>query len=85
MDEAMTETTTKECTEEFREHCRAAWRAWGQSWRTLIPEGFLEKNKEGQREALLAARSLIDMALDKLGSEEASRAKPNPKVKVEAD
>ncbi len=81
----MSEATTKECAGDFREHCRAAWHAWGESWKTLVPEGFLEKNKEGQREALLAARSLIDMALAKLAPEEAGTAQPKRKVKVEAD
>jgi hypothetical protein len=82
----MPESATNENSDDFREHCRAALRAWGESWKTLVPEGFFEKTKEGQREALLAARSLIDFALDKLGVEEEEKAaKPKQKVKVNPD
>ncbi len=82
----MPEAATKENLDDFREHCRAALRALGECWKTLIPEGFCEKSKQGQREALLAARSLIDVALEKLGVEEEKKAdKPRQKVKVNPD
>lgn len=82
----MPEPATKENLDEFREHCRAALRALGEGWKSLVPEGFFEKTKEGQREALLAARNLIDIALDKLGLEEEEKAtKPKQKVKVNPD
>ena len=82
----MPESATKESLDDLRGHCRAALRAWGESWKTLVPEGFFEKTREGQREALLAARSLIDVALDKLGVEEEEKpTKPKQKVKVNPD
>ena len=77
------ETKTDEFTE-VREHARAAVRAWGDSWMSLIPEGFVEKGKEGHKEALLAVRSLLDVAIDKLEGED-EKPKSKKKVKVEVE
>lgn len=77
------ETKTDEFVE-VREHARAAVRAWGESWMSLIPEGFIEKGKEGHKEALLAVRSLLDVAIDKLEGE-AEKPKSRKKVKVEVE
>lgn len=71
--------------EEVRDHTRAAVRAWGNSWKALIPEGFLENGKEGQKEALLAMRSLIDVAIDRLEGEDRPKPKSKKKVKVEVE
>jgi len=81
----MTEPTAKDDFRDFREHSRAAIRALCEGWRSLVPEGFLEKGKESQKEALRAVRSLIDVALDRLEGEEREQAhpKPNKKTKVE--
>jgi hypothetical protein len=53
------------------------------SWvtkRTLLPEAFWEHSRAAGREALLAARSLLDAAIEKL---EAKPEKRVTKIKVE--
>lgn len=77
----MAKETKEDTFDEFREHSRAAARAFGDSWKAFIPEGFIEKGKESQREALLAVRSLLDVAIDKLETQPAGKKK----VKVEAE
>lgn len=52
--------------EDTRSHLRAARKAFGQSLEGLLPAGFLEPTRTAQREMLLAARSLIDHALEQL-------------------
>jgi hypothetical protein len=52
---------------------------------SLIPEGFREKGKEGQKEALLAMRSLLDVAIDRLEGEDKPKPKAKKKVKVEVE
>jgi hypothetical protein len=81
----MTEPT-KEELREFREHMSAAFEAWCEGWQTVLPKGFWEKKKESQREALLALRSLLDVALSRMdgADEEEEEAKaPKQKIKVE--
>jgi len=58
--------------EDTRSHLRAARKAFGQSLEGLLPPGFLEPTRMARREMLLAARSLIDHALERL--EEAGEA-----------
>lgn len=67
------------------EHSRAAIRAWGEGWKSLIPEGFLEKGREGQKEALLAVRSLLDVAIDRLEGGSGPAPRTRKKAKVEVD
>ncbi len=82
----MTEATAKNGFRDFREHSRAAIRALCEGWKSLIPEGFVEKGKESQKEALLAVRSLIDAAIDGLsGEEKQPKPKSKPKIKVEPE
>lgn len=73
--------------EDVKDHSKAAMRAWAGSVKALIPAGFLEKTKEGNREALLAVRSLLDVAIDKLEDEPEGKAsgKKKQKVKVEVE
>lgn len=58
--------------DDTRSHLRAARKAFGQSLEGLLPPGFLEPTRTARREMLLAARSLIDHALERL--EEAGEA-----------
>ncbi len=81
----MTEATVKDDFRDFREHSRAAICALHEGWKTLIPEGFLEKGKQSQKEALLAVRSLIDVALDRLEGEGKEQTKPGSKQKVKVE
>ncbi len=52
--------------EEAREHAQAARRAWRQSIISLFPPEFIEQRRTARKEALLAVRSLIDTALERL-------------------
>jgi hypothetical protein len=52
--------------EETREHLQAARKAFRESVEALFPAGYIEKRRVARREALLAARSLIDHALDRM-------------------
>jgi hypothetical protein len=76
---------TKEELREFREHMCAAFQAWREGWKTVLPEAFWQKSKEGQKEALLALRSLLDAALERVEGEGEQETKaPKEKIKVEA-
>jgi hypothetical protein len=75
---------TKEELREFREHMCAAFQAWREGWKTVLPDAFWQKGKEGQKEALLALRSLLDAALDRLeGEDEKGTRAPKQKIKVD--
>lgn len=52
--------------EDTREHLQAARQAFRESIEALFPAGYIEKRRLARREALLAARSLIDHALDRI-------------------
>jgi hypothetical protein len=79
----MTQTKEEEFRE-VREHMRSAIHAWREGCKTLLPEGFLQKGKEGQKEALLALRSLINVAIDRLEGEGKTEAKAK-KQKIEVE
>jgi hypothetical protein len=52
--------------EEAREHAQAARRAWRQSIVSLFPPEFIEQRRTARKEALMAVRSLIDSAIERL-------------------
>ena len=52
--------------EDTRQHLRAARQAFRECIEVLFPAGFLEKRRTARREALLAVRSLIDHALERM-------------------
>jgi len=52
--------------EDTRQHLQAARQAFRESIEVLFPAGFLEKRRTARREALLAVRSLIDHALERM-------------------
>lgn len=56
----------EEMPEEVREHFRAARRELKESMKEFLPPGFLEHRKKARREMLLAWRSLIDAALERM-------------------
>jgi hypothetical protein len=58
--------------EDTREHLEAARQALRESVEALFPAGFVEKRRVARREALLAARSLIDHALERMDKRQAS-------------
>jgi hypothetical protein len=52
--------------EEAREHFRAAREEMHASVKTLFPEGFFEHRKSARREMLLAWRSMLDSAIQRM-------------------
>ncbi|NIM94668.1 MAG: hypothetical protein GTO18_13290 [Anaerolineales bacterium] len=56
--------------EETRDHLRAAHQAWRSSIEGLFPESFIENRRIARREFLLAARSFIDHAIERLDKPE---------------
>ncbi len=58
--------------QEARSHLRAARREFRQSIAALLPPDFMRHRRAARREMLLAVRSLIDHALQKMGDGEAA-------------
>ena len=59
-----------EIPEEVREHFREARRELRESMKEFLPPGFIEHRKKARREMLLAWRSLIDSALQRMDEKE---------------
>jgi hypothetical protein len=51
---------------EAREHARAAHASMLKSFEELIPHGFLEHRRAARKEMLLAMRSLLDAAIERM-------------------
>lgn len=51
---------------EAREHMKAAREAMRESVRALFPPEFIEQRRAARREMLLAARSMIDHAIERM-------------------
>ena len=72
----MAEKTTRrkrfedEVPEEVRQHVRAAREEMRESMKAFLPPGFIEHRKKARKEMLLAWRSLIDAALDRIEKKE---------------
>ncbi len=58
--------TGKEIPEEARQHFQAARQEMRESIKLLLPEGFLEHRKAARREMLLAWRSMLDSAIQRM-------------------
>ena len=58
--------------EETREHLRAARAEIRESYKALFPPEFVERRRAARREMLLAARSLIDHALERIEAKESA-------------
>ena len=52
--------------EEAWEHFRAAREQMSEGVKTLLPEGFLEHRKGARREMLMAWRSMLDAAIERM-------------------
>ncbi|MFT3895348.1 MAG: hypothetical protein QM730_27295 [Anaerolineales bacterium] len=52
--------------EETREHYKKAREEMKQSIKGLLPEGFIEHRRNASREMLLAWRSMLDHAIQKM-------------------
>ena len=67
----MDETTNRKpfqdkIPEEARQHMQAARAEFRQSMEALFPPGFMEHRRKARREMLLAWRSFIDRALERI-------------------
>jgi hypothetical protein len=51
---------------EAHKHMHMAFNEFGQSIKALLPTAFIEHRRAARREMLLAARSLIDYALERI-------------------
>ena len=52
--------------EEARQHFRAAREEMRKGVETLFPEGFFEHGKSARREMLMAWRSMLDAAIERM-------------------
>jgi hypothetical protein len=59
-----------EIPEEVRQHVRAAREEMRESIRAFLPPGFVEHRKKARKEMLLAWRSLIDSAIERMDKTE---------------
>ena len=72
----MEENTTRrrrykaEIPEEARQHARAAREEMRESMKSFLPPEFWEHGKNARKEMLLAWRSMIDAALERLDEKE---------------
>ena len=55
-----------EIPEEVRQHARAARDELRESVKAFLPSGFVEHRKKARKEMLLAWRSLIDSAIERI-------------------
>jgi hypothetical protein len=68
----MAEKTTRQkkyeshIPDEAREHFHAAHEEMREGVKTFLPEGFLEHRKGARREMLLAWRSMLDAAIQRM-------------------
>ncbi len=51
---------------EARDHARAAGASMRRSFEELIPHGFIEHRRAARKEMLLAMRSLLDAAIERM-------------------
>ncbi len=56
--------------EEARQHMRAAREEMRRSMESLFPPGFIEHRRAARKEMLLAARSLLDSAIQRIEKRE---------------
>lgn len=59
-----------EIPEDVREHFREARKELRESMKAFLPPGFIEHRRNARREMLLAWRSLIDSALERMDGKE---------------
>ena len=59
-----------EIPEDVREHFQQARKELKESMKTFLPPGFIEHRRNARREMLLAWRSLIDSALERMDKKE---------------
>lgn len=68
--------------EEAVKSVQEAWSDFRASLRSFLPEEFWEHRRAARREMLLAMRSLIDAAIERIEEEEAPERKRAEKIEV---
>ena len=72
----MNESTTRrkrfedEIPEDVRQHVRAAGEELRESIKAFLPPGFVEHRRKARKEMLLAWRSLLDSAIERMDEKE---------------
>jgi len=69
---AKEEKTKRWLPEDTRQHMKAARSKMRESYKSLFPPEFVEHRRAARREMLLALRSLIDHALDRMEAKEST-------------
>jgi len=69
---AKEEKTKRWPPEDTRQHMKAARSKMRESYKSLFPPEFVEHRRAARREMLLALRSLIDHALDRMEAKEST-------------
>jgi hypothetical protein len=73
---------------EFAQHMKAACSSAVEQWKSLIPKEFWQHGREARREMLLAFRTVVDGAIDRLetSGEGAAAQRDMPrKAKIEVE
>lgn len=68
---------------ETARNVQEAWREFRSSLRALLPAEFWEHQRAARREMLLAARSLIDAAIERVEQADGAQQKRAQKIKIE--
>lgn len=76
-------TETKADTDKAVKNVQQAWGEFRSSLQSLLPAEFWEHRRAARREMLLAARSLLDAAIERIEQQDAPRQKRAHKVKVD--
>jgi hypothetical protein len=63
-------TYEEKIPEEVRQHARAARKELRESVKSFLPPEFFEHRKKARKEMLLAWRSMIDAALERMDNKE---------------
>ncbi len=56
----------EEVTQDARQHMRAARREWRESFNAFFPPEFVQHQRRARREMLLAWRSVLDRAIQRI-------------------
>ena len=76
-------TEKKADTDKAVKNVQQAWGEFRSSLHSLLPAEFWEHRRAARREMLLAARSLLDTAIEHIEQQDAPRQKRAHKIEVE--
>ena len=76
-------TEKKADTDKAVKNVQQAWGEFRSSLHSLLPAEFWEHRRAARREMLLAARSLLDAAIERIEQQEAPHQKRAQKIKID--